>query len=310
MKKDLVSILDLTREDINELFEIVKYHKSNHSLNYAWPKKSLALIFEKPSLRTRLSFEVAMTQLDGHTIYFSKDDIQLGKRESIHDVAKTLSGQADAIAARTFKHETILELAKHADIPVINALSDKEHPCQALADFLTIKEHFGTTNIKFAYVGDGNNVCHSLMLLGALLGADMRIICPPYSQYRPKEFYIERALKISEKTGARIFLSNDLSYLSYKAIRDADVIYTDTWISMGQEEERKSREVAFATYHITKELLKNVQTDYQVMHCLPAHRGEEITDEVMDDKEHSLIWKQAENRLHIAKALLFKMLNK
>lgn len=303
MNKDLVSILDLTKEDADELFRIVNVLKNPGIIDYSIPRKSLAFISEKPSARTRLSFEVAMTQLGGHTIHLGPDDIGLGKRESIHDIAKTVSRMTDAIAARTFKHNTVLKLAKHADIPVINALSDEEHPCQALADFLTIKECFGRTNIKLAYIGDGNNVCHSLMLLGALLGTDMHIACP--GDYLPKQYYVHKSTYDLYHMGGAITLT-DINC----AVENANVIYTDTWTSMGQEDKKEERRKIFAPYQVDKELLKNAHPNHQVMHCLPAHRGEEITDEVMDDKQHSLIWKQAENRLHIAKALLYKMLSK
>lgn len=298
MKKDLVSILDLTREDIEKLFEIAGYLKNNNEI-ISLEGKTLALIFEKPSLRTRVSFEVAMTQLGGNTIYLSNDDIQLGKREPIKDIAKTLSRYVDAIAARTFKHETIEELAKYASVPVINALSDKEHPCQALADFLTIYEHFVITDVKLTYIGDVNNVCRSLILIGTLFGTEMRIAYP-------MEHFPMSISFITKRNAKNVIITNDPS----TAIDGAEIIYTDTWTSMGQEDEREERKKIFAPYQVNKELLKNASPNYKIMHCLPAHRGEEITADVIDDSEHSIVLQQAENRLHMAKAILYVMLRR
>ncbi len=300
MKKNLVSILDLNACEIKELFTIAGDLKKRE--NNILSKKTLALVFEKPSLRTRVTFSVAMFQLGGNVVYLAKDDIKLGEREAVKDVAQNLSRWVDAIAARTYKHETVEELAKYASIPVINALSDKEHPCQTLGDFLTINEKFGRTNVCLAYIGDGNNVCHSLLLTGAMLGAEIRVASP--SGYEPMDFYIKKAKEIAETTGARILITND----PVEAVKGAEVIYTDVWTSMGQEHEREERKRVFASYQVNRNLLTYASPSYKVMHCLPAHRGEEITDEVIDDPEHSIVLDQAENRLHIEKAILFKLL--
>lgn len=302
MKKDLVSIADLDREEIEELFKIaVRLKKEEDNSLY---KKTLALVFEKPSLRTRVTFSVAMFQLGGNVVYLAREDIKIGERESIKDVARNLSRWVDAVAARTYKHETIEELAKYAKIPVINALSDKEHPCQTLGDFLTIKEKFGKTQVKLAYIGDGNNVCHSLLLSAALLDTEIWVASP--KGYEPEEFYVNKAIEFAKSGKAKIVITNDPK----EAVRDAEVIYTDVWASMGQEHEREKRKKVFSPYQVNKELLKYASPNYKVMHCLPAHRGEEITDEVLDDEVHSVVLDQAENRLHIEKAILLKLIKR
>lgn len=310
MKKDLVSIVDLNGEEIRELFKISAEIKGLE-LDLA-KGKTLALIFEKPSLRTRVTFSVAFFQLGGNVIYLAPADIGLGKRESVPDVARNLARWVDAIAARTFAHKTVVDLASYATIPVINALSDAEHPCQALADFLTIYEHLGSVSprgseafswgdIKLAYFGDGNNVCHSLMLTAARLGAHMVIGGP--QGYGPKDEFIKAATDEAAKTGASITITND----AHEAAADADVIYTDVWASMGQEQEAAERRSLFAPFQVNSELLSHAKPDVLVEHCLPAHRGEEITDEVLDG-EHSVVIDEAENRLHIQKAILYKLL--
>jgi len=302
MKKDLVSIADLDREEIEELFKIaVRLKKEEDNSLY---KKTLALVFEKPSLRTRVTFSVAMFQLGGNVVYLAREDIKIGERESIKDVARNLSRWVDVVAARTYKHETIEELAKYAKIPVINALSDKEHPCQTLGDFLTIKEKFGKTQVKLAYIGDGNNVCHSLLLSAALLDTEIWVASP--KGYEPEEFYVNKAIEFAKSGKAKIVITNDPK----EAVRDAEVIYTDVWASMGQEHEREKRKKVFSPYQVNKELLKDASPNYTVMHCLPAHRGEEITDEVLDDEVHSVVLDQAENRLHIEKAILLKLIKR
>ncbi len=302
MKKDLVSIADLDREEIEELFKIaVRLKKEEDNSLY---KKTLALVFEKPSLRTRVTFSVAMFQLGGNVVYLAREDIKIGERESIKDVARNLSRWVDVVAARTYKHETIEELAKYAKIPVINALSDKEHPCQTLGDFLTIKEKFGKTQVKLAYIGDGNNVCHSLLLSAALLDTEIWVASP--KGYEPEEFYVNKAIEFAKSGKAKIVITNDPK----EAVRDAEVIYTDVWASMGQEHEREKRKKVFSPYQVNKELLKYASPNYTVMHCLPAHRGEEITDEVLDDEVHSVVLDQAENRLHIEKAILLKLIKR
>jgi len=308
VKKDLVSIADLNGEEIRELFKISAEIKGLE-LDLA-QGKTLALVFEKPSLRTRVTFSVAFFQLGGNVIYLAPADIGLGKRESVPDVARNLSRWVDAISARTFAHKTIQELAENASIPVINALSDAEHPCQALADFLTILDHLGSPSereafdwgkVKLAYFGDGNNVCHSLMLTAARLGTNMVIAGP--EGYGPKEEFIKAATDEAAKTGASITITHD----AHEAAADADVIYTDVWASMGQEQEAAERKGVFAPFQVNAELLKYAKPNVLVEHCLPAHRGEEITSDVLDGP-NSVVLDEAENRLHIQKAILYQLL--
>jgi len=308
VKKDLVSIADLNGEEIRELFKISAEIKGLE-LDLA-QGKTLALVFEKPSLRTRVTFSVAFFQLGGNVIYLAPADIGLGKRESVPDVARNLSRWVDAISARTFAHKTIQELAENASIPVINALSDAEHPCQALADFLTILDHLGSPSereafdwgkVKLAYFGDGNNVCHSLMLTAARLGTNMVIAGP--QGYGPKEEFIKAATDEAAKTGASITITHD----AHEAAADADVIYTDVWASMGQEQEAAERKGVFAPFQVNAELLKYAKPNVLVEHCLPAHRGEEITSDVLDGP-NSVVLDEAENRLHIQKAILYQLL--
>ena len=308
MKKDLVSIVDLNGEEIRELFKISAEIKGLE-LDLA-KGKTLALIFEKPSLRTRVTFSVAFFQLGGNVIYLAPADIGLGKRESVPDVARNLSRWVDSIAARTFAHKTVVDLASYATIPGINALSDAEHPCQALADFLTILDHLGSPSereafdwgkIKLSYFGDGNNVCPSLMLTAARLGAHMVIGGP--QGYGPKEEFINKAKQEAAKTGASITITHD----AHEAAADADVIYTDVWASMGQKQEAEERRSLFQPFQVNAELLSHAKPNVLVQHCLPAHRGEEITDEVLDGP-HSIVLDEAENRLHIQKAILYKLL--
>lgn len=308
MKKDLVSINDLTGDEIRELFEISVQIKDKQM--DAASGKTLVLVFEKPSLRTRVTFSVAFFQLGGQVLYLAPADIGLGKRESVPDVARNLSRWVDAVSARTFAHQTVLDLAACGTVPVVNALSDAEHPCQALADFLTILDHLGPPSeretfdwgkVKLAYFGDGNNVAHSLMLTAAKLGANMVVAGP--EGYGPKPEFVDAAKAEGEKTGASIEITHD----PVEAAKDAEVIYTDVWASMGQEAEAAERKPLFAPFQVNAELLKHARPDVLVEHCLPAHRGEEITSEVLDGK-NSVVLDEAENRLHIQKAILYKML--
>jgi len=293
-RKDLVSLWGFTGDDIFELFKYASQLKSDR-LNTSLKGKVLALVFEKPSLRTRVTFETAIYELGGYAIYLSPSDIGLRSRESIKDAALNLSRWVSVIVARTFAHETVLELARHATIPVINGLSDLEHPCQALADLFTIYEKKGDlSKIKLAYVGDGNNVCHSLMVGASICGINMKVATPP--DYEPQKEYVDKT---------EINVIND----PYEAVRDVDVIYTDVWISMGQETEREKRIKDFNKFQVNKTLLSYAKRDVNVMHCLPAHRGEEITDDVIDGP-HSIVFDQAENRLHVQKAVLLKLLEK
>ncbi len=305
MKKDLCSINDLTRDEIYQLFtysRTLKEKLKTSPLLSILKGKVVALVFEKPSLRTRVTFEVAAFQLGGNVIYLSPADIGLGKRESVKDVANNLSLWVAAIVARTFSHNTVLELAKYAKIPVINALSDLEHPCQVLADFLTIFEiKSKIENTKIAWVGDGNNVCHSLLLGSAILGADISVATP--KGYEPKREVVNQALELAKATKARISLTND----PIVVVKNAEFIYTDTWVSMGEESQAQLKKRAFSGFQVNAKLLKNAVSDYKVMHCLPAHRGEEITEEVLDGP-HSVILNQAENRLHIQRAIIAGLL--
>ncbi|MBK9711195.1 MAG: ornithine carbamoyltransferase [Kouleothrix sp.] len=264
--------------------------------------KTLALVFEKPSLRTRVAFEAGMTQLGGHGSYLSANDIDMGGRESVPDVAHNLSRWVQAIAARVFKHTTVETLARHAGIPVINALSDREHPCQALADLLTLQERFGRLQgLRLAYVGDGNNVCHSLLLLGATLGVSVGVACPP--DYRPDPDILAQAERLAAESDAAIAVSSSPAEIA----AGADAIYTDVWASMGQEHEAARRRPVFQPYQLNAALMAEAQPQAIAMHCLPAHRGEEITAEVIDGPS-SVVFDQAENRLHVQKALILTLL--
>jgi ornithine carbamoyltransferase len=299
--KDLLSINDLSREEIKALIQDAIDMK-NDSWHSILDKKILALVFEKPSLRTRVSFEVAMKQLGGQAIYLSPAEVGLGKRESVPDVANVLSRFVDVIAARTFSHQTVTELAKNASVPVINALDDLEHPCQALADLLTIYEKKGDfKGLKVAYIGDGNNVANSLGLACALVGADFRVAAP--QGYEIVADVLTNIRKYADGNGSEVVCTAD----PLKAAQGADVVYTDVWTSMGQESEGEVRRRAFAGYQVTTELLAQAKEDVIFMHPLPAHRGEEVSAEVMESP-HSVVFDQAENRLHAQKALLSEML--
>jgi len=298
--KDLTTIADLSLEDIEELFALTTELKESYKRNKTdncLAGKTLGMIFEKSSMRTRVSFEAAMTQLGGHAIYLTKQDINLGVRESVKDVASVLSRYVDCITIRTYAHETVVELADSASVPVINALSDYTHPCQALTDLYTIKEKKGSLeNIKLAYVGDGNNVTRSLAFLCAKLNVSFRIASP--ENYELTAACLEE-VKGMATPGASIEQDREPE----KAVENADVIYTDTWVSMGKEKEVETRRNDFKGYQVNSELVSLAGKDVFVMHCLPAHRGEEITDDVIDGP-NSIVYDQAENRLHIQKALL------
>ena len=299
--KDLLSITDLSSEEIHVLISDALSMKNDKWLSIL-DRKILCLVFEKPSLRTKVSFEVAMKQLGGHTIYLSPAEIGLGKRESAHDVACVLGRYVDVIAARTFSHKTLEELAKYSAAPVINALDDVEHPCQALADLLTIYEKKGDLKgLKVAYIGDGNNVANSLMLACTLMGVNFRIASP--QGYTIPENILETAKGYATGSGAEIFCTEK----PLEAADGADVVYTDVWTSMGQEAESEKRRQVFAGYQITEDILAQAKEDVIFMHPLPAHRGEEVTDEVLESPR-SVVFDQAENRMHIQKALLAEML--
>ena len=301
MKKDLLSIADLGVEDIRLLLSDAIDMKAQGWVS-SLSGKTLAIMFEKPSLRTRVSFEMAMRQLGGEAVYLSPAEVGLGQRESVADVARVLSRYVDAIAARTFAHQTLEALAAYASVPVINALSDREHPCQALADLLTVCEKKGDlSGLTLAFIGDGNNVARSLMLAASLSGMSFRIATPP--GYAIEDEIVNLARSHALGTGAEIFCTED----PRQAVTDADIVYTDVWTSMGQEAEAESRRQAFTGYQVDGELLSLAREDAILMHPLPAHRGEEITDEVIDGPR-SVVFDQAENRLHLQKALLAAML--
>lgn len=263
----------------------------------------LALIFEKPSLRTRVSFEVGIASLGGSSVFLDHTVTHLGERESIPDVAKSLSRWVNAIVARVFKQDSLSQLADSSRVPVINALSDRYHPCQAFADFFTLEERFGNLRgLKIAYVGDGNNVCHSLLSVGARLGAHIRIATP--EGYEPDAGVVSEAKRVARETRGKI----ELVHAPQEAVAEAQAIYTDVWTSMGQENESASRDGAFAKYQVNEELFSHAAADAIFMHCLPAHRGAEVTAEVMDSPR-SIVFEQAENRLHMQKAILLTLLN-
>ena len=303
MKKDLISITDLTKTEIEKLFKIAKAFKKNpFSKASALKSKSIALVFQKPSNRTRVSFEVGMIDLGGHATYLGPEELKLGVRESVKDVAKVLSRYLDGIVARTASHEDMLGLAKFSSIPVINGLSDLLHPCQGLSDLFTIEENFGKKKIKLSFVGDGNNVLHSLMLGSSILGRDIFIATPKGHGPRPE--ILKEAKKIAAANKSLVEMTSD----PRECVKGADVIYTDVWVSMGQDKEKQNRIKTFRGFQVNRELVSRAKKSVLIMHCLPAHRGEEITDEVMDGAS-SIVYEQAENRLHVQKAILLKFLD-
>ena len=302
--KDLLSISDLAPGDVRRIISSAIRIKQQKAIISILEGKTLALLFEKPSLRTRVSFDVAMYQLGGHAIYLSRSEIGLGSRESIADVARTVSRYVNIIAARTFSHATVEALAKYASVPVINALSDGEHPCQALADIMTIYEKKGKLEgLTVAYVGDGNNVANSLFLACASVGANFRIASP--KGYELSKEIMPLGLCSSRKVGAEIALLKDPG----EAVKGADVVYTDVWTSMGQEAESQKRRKAFAGYQVDARLMKLAAKGAIFMHPLPAHHDEEAAPGIIDSKQ-SVVFDQAENRLHAQKAILAELLGK
>lgn len=301
MKKDLVSIADLSPDDVQHIIDTSVRLKAEHAAGNDAPLlrgKALGMIFEKPSLRTRVSFEIAALQLGGHALYLSPNEIQLGVRESIPDVARVLSRYVDAIMVRTFAHSNVEELARYSSVPVINGLSDFSHPCQALGDVLTIYEKKGgLKGVNLAYVGDGNNVAHSLLLVASKVGMNISVATP--AGYECNPIVVKTAKEVARSTGSKVLLTQSPA----EAVRGADIVYTDVWASMGQEAEREKRIRVFAPYRVDANLLAHAAPDVLVMHCLPAHRGEEISGEVIDGP-HSIVFDQAENRLHAQKAIL------
>jgi len=302
--KDFLSISDCSAGQLNELLSLSVELKALYldgGTDSCLSGKVLAMLFEKPSLRTRISFQVAMADLDGQAIYVKPEDIGgIGKREPVKDIARVMSRYVDGIMARTFEHKTVTELAQFSEIPVINALTDQLHPCQAMADVLTIQEHCGRLQgVKLAFIGDGNNVARSLAFASAKLGMKMVVASP-----EGYELDDETIQKVNQQVKGCVVQTNDAK----KGISSADIVYTDTWVSMGQEDEKKKRLAAFEGFQVNSELLKSAPEDTKVMHCLPAYRGYEITDEVVES-DNSIIFDQAENRLHFQRALLKKIMS-
>ncbi len=299
--RDFVSMDDLSAEELRLVLDTAVDLKRRSKAGDRPPLlagKVLAMIFEKPSLRTRVTFETGMWELGGYAIYLAPQDVQLGTRESVPDVARNLERWVQGIMARTFAHRTVQLLAEHARIPVINGLSDLEHPCQTLADLLTVRERFGHLDgLRLAWIGDGNNVCHSLLLGAAKTGMHVAVATPP--RYAPDPAIVARAQEIASASGSRVEVGTD----PLAAVRGADAIYTDVWVSMGQEAERAAKLVAFGGFQVNNALVAHAATHAVVFHCLPAHRGEEVTDEVLDGPQ-SIVLDQAENRLHAQKALV------
>lgn len=299
--RDLLTLHDLTAGEVKLLLQEAKKIKGYQKAGLAHPYlqgKTLAMIFQKSSTRTRVSFEVGMFQLGGHALFLSPRDIQMGRGESVSDTAKVLSRMVDGIMIRTFDQKDVEELAEHATIPVINGLTDLVHPCQVLADLQTIEEHKGQlAGLKLAYIGDGNNMAHSFMYGCAKVGMHVSIASP--EGYKPNPDIVKLAQQDAQANGCQVEVLSD----PLVAVANADVVVTDVWASMGQEAEQKEREIAFAGYQVNAELCANAKKDFIFLHCLPAHRGEEVTAEIIDGP-HSVVWDEAENRLHAQKAVM------
>lgn len=303
-QKDLLTGTELSPADVRELFRMTAEIKARpEAYSHALSGRYLALIFEKPSLRTRVTFDVGMQSLGGGAVFLDHTSTRLGQRESIRDVAKNLERWVHGIVARVFEHRALEELAENAAVPVINALCDTYHPCQALADFFTLEERFGSVRgLRLAYVGDGNNVCHSLLLTGALCGAHVSVATP--EGYRPAPAIVATAERIAKETGGGVAL-----YVTPQdAVRGAQAVYTDVWASMGQEAEAAERAKIFAPYQVNEALMRLAAPEAVFLHCLPAHRGAEVTDAVIDSPQ-SIVYDEAENRLHVQKAILLKLLS-
>lgn len=303
--KNLISVKDLSSEEIWDLLELAADLKREWRSGGNRPVlagKNLGMVFQKPSLRTRVSFEVGMSHLGGGALYLSPQEIRLGERESVADVARVLSRYVDGIMARVFAHADVEGLAAHASVPVINGLSDYSHPCQALSDFFTIYEKKKVlSGLTLAYVGDGNNVAHSLLFAGSKVGMSVRVATP--GGYEPDQVAVRSATETASQMGGQVAVGED----PLDAVSGADVVYTDVWASMGQEDERATRLEVFRPYQVNTELVSRAKPDALVMHCLPAHRGEEITDEVIDGPQ-SVVLDQAENRMHLQKAILVRLM--
>ena len=300
--RHLLDLRDLTADQIRELFRTTQQLKRTRTDRKDLNGKTLGLLFQKPSVRTRVSFEVGMAELGGRSLYIGPVELEQGKRESSRDLAQVLSRYLHGIVARTFSHQEVVELAQHARIPVINGLSDLAHPCQALSDLFTIEERFGKLKgTRIAYVGDGNNVCHSLIQACALMGAELALACP--ARYEPDREILSWGHAAARRSGGQLQLIRS----PQKAVRKAQVVYTDVWTSMGQEKEERERQRAFQGFQVNRNLLGKAAASAVFMHCLPAHRGEEVTYDVMDSRR-SIVYDQAENRLHVQKAILLLLL--
>lgn len=299
MKRNFLTLQDVTNDEMRKLLDMAFEFKANKGmLTHDLDGKAVGLLFQKPSNRTRVSFEIAVWQLGGKCLYLAPQEIDLGKRETVSDVAKTLSRYLNCIVARTFTHADVVDLAKYSDAVIINGLSDLSHPCQGLADILTIEEKLGEdVKATVAYIGDGNNVCHSLMIGCAKAGYDIHIAAP--KKYEPSAEVLKAARKIGKETDAKVLITDDPK----QAVKGAHVIYSDVWVSMGQEKEDKKRKKDFKNFQVNKDLVKGAHKDYIFMHCLPAHRGLEVTADVIDGP-NSVVFDQAENRLHAQKAIL------
>lgn len=299
--RDFLGLADYSGDEIRYLLDLGMElkRKLKSGVSYQPLKgKTLGMIFEKASTRTRVSFDVGIYQLGGHSLFLSRNDLQIGRGETIHDTAQTLSRYLDGIMIRTFAHKTVIDLARYATIPVINGLTDFAHPCQVMADYMTVLEHKGRlSGLKIAYVGDGNNMVHSLMVGAGKLGMHMAVASP--EGYMPEKEVQDMTRNFAAETGGSLLVTND----PREAVADADVIYTDVWASMGFEEEQKVREQAFAGFQVNEKLVQGAKQDYIFMHCLPAHRGEEVSEGVIDGN-HSVIFDEAENRLHAQKAIM------
>jgi len=304
MKRDFLSIADWSSKELLRILDdsrIMKMYPANFS--EALRGKSIAMIFEKPSLRTHVTFDVGIHELGAHAVYLTQADISLGKRESVYDTAKNLERWIDGVVVRTFAHKTCVDLAAAMDVPVVNALTDFEHPCQAVGDFLTIQEKLGEfEGKKLVFVGDGNNVCHSLMLLAAKVGMDFVASTP--RGYAPKPRVVKIAAKAAKSSRSTVAVNHDPK----EAVKQADVVYTDVWASMGQEAEKQQRADLFKEFQVNAKLMSYAKSKALFMHCLPAHRGEEVTDSVIDSA-NSVVFDEAENRLHTQKAILAALLH-
>ena len=303
MKRDLLSILDLSAGELDEIIseaENLKMLRREGRPHEFLKGKSLAMVFEKASTRTRISFETGMYELGGHALFLNPQDLQIGRGEEIRDTARVMSRYVAGVMIRAYRHENIEEFARHSDVPVINGLSDQEHPCQIIADILTIKEHFGSLNgLKVAWIGDGNNVCNSFVLASALTGLEITVASPV--RFQPSSEIVQRALS----RGGKVTVVREPD----EAAQDADVVVTDTWVSMGEESEKTARLKEFQGYTITAALMRKASPDAVFMHCLPAHRGQEVADEVIEGP-WSLVFNEAENRLHAQKSLLVNLLGR